>query len=50
MWGKNVMLRRCATVLAVLALLTFDWADPAPASTDMVDAFDGLADILESRE
>jgi hypothetical protein len=44
------MLRRYATILAFLALLIFDWTDPSPASTDVLDAFGGLADVLESRD
>ena len=45
------MLRRYATVAcAVLGLLVFDWEDPSPESTLVIDAFDGIAEILDTLE
>jgi hypothetical protein len=45
------MLRRCITVVFVaLALLLFDWENPSPDSTLVLDAFDALAEILDSQE
>lgn len=45
------MLRRYATVaFAVLGLLVFDWEDPSPESTLVLDAFDGIAEIIDTLE
>jgi hypothetical protein len=45
------MLRRCTTVVfAVLGLLLFDWEDPSPEDTAVLDAFDGIAEIIDSLE
>jgi hypothetical protein len=45
------MLRRYTTVVfAVLGLLLFDWEDPSPEDTFVLDAFDGIAEIMDSRE
>jgi hypothetical protein len=42
------MLIRYARVLfAVLGLLLFDWENPSPDSTLVLDAFDGIADLVE---
>lgn len=42
------MLNRYARVLfAVLGLLLFDWENPSPDSTIVLDAFDGVADLVE---
>jgi len=42
------MLNRYARVLfAVLGLLLFDWENPSPDSTLVLDAFDGVADLVE---
>ena len=42
------MLNRYARVLfAVLGLLVFDWENPSPDSTLVLDAFDGVADLVE---
>ena len=45
------MLRRYATVaFAVLGLVVFDWEDPSPDSTLVLDAFDGIAEIMDTLE
>jgi hypothetical protein len=45
------MLRRYATVaFAVLGLLVFDWEDPSPEATVVLDAFDGIAEIVDTLE
>jgi hypothetical protein len=48
---RDSMLRRYATVaFAVLGLLVFDWEDPSPESTLVLDAFDGIAEIIDTLE
>ena len=45
------MLRRYATVaFAVLGLLLCDWEDPSPESTLVLDAFFGIAEIMDTLE
>ena len=45
------MLRRRTTVVfVVLALVVFGWENPSPDSTLVLDAFDALAEILDSQE
>jgi hypothetical protein len=45
------MLRRYTTViLAVLGLLLFDWEDPSLDDTFVLDAFDGVAEIVDRLE
>jgi hypothetical protein len=45
------MLRRYATVaFAVPGLLVFDWEHPIPESTFVIDAFDGIAEIIDTLE
>jgi hypothetical protein len=42
------MLNRYARVVfAVVGLLLFDWENPSPDSTLVLDAFDGVADVVE---
>ena len=44
------MLNRYACVLfAVLGLLMFDWENPSPDFILVLDAFDGVADLVEMR-
>ncbi|HKA64836.1 MAG TPA: hypothetical protein VKD00_03800 [Methyloceanibacter sp.] len=45
------MLRRYATVaFAMLGLLVFDWEDPSNEDTLVLDAFDGMAEIMDTLE
>jgi hypothetical protein len=45
------MLRRYATVgFAMLGLLVFDWEDPSNEGTLVLDAFDGIAEIIDTVE
>jgi hypothetical protein len=45
------MLRRYATVgFAMLGLLMFDWEDPSNEGTLVLDAFDGIAEIIDTVE
>ena len=45
------MLRRYATVaFAVLGLLVFDWENPSSEATVVLDAFDGIAEIVDTLE
>ena len=45
------MLRRYATVgFAMLGLLVCDWEDPSNEGTLVLDAFDGIAEIIDTLE
>jgi hypothetical protein len=45
------MLRRYATVgFAMLGLLMFDWEDPSNEGTLVLDAFDGIAEVIDTLE
>jgi hypothetical protein len=45
------MLRRYATVgFAMLGLLMFDWEDPSNEGTLVLDAFDGIAEVIDTVE
>ena len=45
------MLRRYATVgFAMLGLLMFDWEDPSNEGTLVLDAFDGIAEVMDTVE
>lgn len=49
--SRNSMLRRYATIVfAVLGLLVFDWEDPSAEGSLVLDAFDGIAEIVDTLE